>query len=239
MAVEKSIDKYINHFREHLNNLKSIEASEFTNINKQIISMSLIDALSISVYPNQRSNRKRVTRFVRKFFDWPEGDLISTTHLLAALNMSPEPCYAQLRNTVREKVMSWEYGSLKEIAEDYAPQEIDKLLKQGGAQAGRIGRYNIRRFAHESLLYEYRNGLVHECRRIGYGTDFAEGEKPHYHGMMKSPDENTWELVYPMKFIFRMCEECIENLMNYLHQEKIDPYNSYKFGSNWISEINQ
>ncbi len=72
VTVEESIDRYMKHFKDHLKNLKSIEASEFSNTNKQIISMSLIDALSISVYPNQRSNRKRVIGFVRKFFDWPD-----------------------------------------------------------------------------------------------------------------------------------------------------------------------
>ena len=68
-------------------------------------------------------------------------------------------------------------------------------------------------------------------------------DEPFYHGMTSvgadnSPTEQTLELVYPLKFFFRLAESAIGNVGNYLRKNGINPYTAYRFGSSWITELN-
>jgi hypothetical protein len=68
-------------------------------------------------------------------------------------------------------------------------------------------------------------------------------EEPFYHGMTtlesdRFAGEETLELVYPLKFYFKLAESVLGNVEQYLRNNAIDPYSCYRFGSSWISELN-
>ncbi len=88
----------------------------------------------------------------------------------------------------------------------------------------------IRQNTFAELLYAFRNVLVHEFRKPGYGIDFDEEKtEPYSHVCEGKPRQ----LVFPTGFIRSLCEGCLAGLERYLTQNQKDPYTCYEFGSLW------
>lgn len=77
--------------------------------------------------------------------------------------------------------------------EQYASTEEEKEL--------------LRESTHSSLLYVYRNHLVHEFREPGHGMEMDQRNVfPYYHSLTRlsvagERSKDTWELVYPLGFL--------------------------------------
>jgi hypothetical protein len=111
------------------------------------------------------------------------------------------------------------------------------------------------RLRHASLLYQYRNHLVHELRIPGRGADFQGIGEPFYQMMTDvaiisetAPQRNSnwdfepvlryWELVYPLAFLSTLCSESLRALVDLLQREQRSPFAALTEGTYWIRELN-
>ena len=96
----------------------------------------------------------------------------------------------------------------------------------------------LRESTHSSLLYLYRNHLVHEFREPGHGIEMDQRDtSPYYHGLThltaRRENKETWELVYPLGFFMQLVLTSLNSLRHYLLKNDLDPYSFYKFGTIW------
>ena len=74
--------------------------------------------------------------------------------------------------------------------------------------------------------------------------EFGEDKNPFYH-LMSTMDEDadvdntSVELVYPWQFLHRLCDTSLCHLKEYLTANELNPYDSFRFGTYWISELNR
>lgn len=85
---------------------------------------------------------------------------------------------------------------------------------------------------------------LHELRRPGWGMEFGNDTDPFYHHMSTVGDstnaiESTVELVYPRRFLRRLCDTALDQLKQYFLANELDPYDSFVFGTYWIRELNR
>jgi hypothetical protein len=86
--------------------------------------------------------------------------------------------------------------------------------------------------------------LVHELRPLGYEFNLFEEKSPHYTPMSKMYRDSesgelrmgthTWQLTYPEEFYYYLVDNAILNLKDYLITEQINPYDRFRFGSEWL-----
>jgi hypothetical protein len=108
--------------------------------------------------------------------------------------------------------------------------DSDPISSEVLALAGTTERRLVEQARYVELLYTYRNHLVHEFRKPGYGIELSDDPTtPYYHGMEGSP----WELVFPGQFLHNLCGNCIDGLAVHLRTSGLNPYDAYKFGTLW------
>ena len=74
--------------------------------------------------------------------------------------------------------------------------------------------------------------------------ELTEDNEPFYHDMesygnLEDLPSVTIELVYPTTFLHNLCLSILANLEKYLTRNDINPFESYKFGTYWIEELNE
>ncbi|MBU0508331.1 hypothetical protein KKH27_05795 [bacterium] len=82
------------------------------------------------------------------------------------------------------------------------------------------------RFKHSHLLYGERNALAHEFRsRFGDfdGPDEDEDEPVYCPTENLLTGQQTLELLYPEKFLYRLCDHTLCNVKCYFVKNEIDP----------------
>lgn len=85
---------------------------------------------------------------------------------------------------------------------------------------------------HWSLLYRYRNHLVHEFREPGYGMEvFAQDSgEACYHSYINDP---RFYLVYPVDLFRSLAESAVVGLEVYFLEQGLDPYDRVGDTSRW------
>jgi hypothetical protein len=132
------------------------------------------------------------------------------------------------------------------ITEDPLPSDLDAdWPRASDGKLMPIWKVRLEQLTHYRLLWAHRNRLAHELRVPGQGVDSGHLYSPFYHelttyslGDRDKPPTLTIELVYPDVFLLRLCRDAVTNLHRYLFQNKVDPYEGYKFGTFWIEELN-
>jgi hypothetical protein len=136
-------------------------------------------------------------------------------------------------------------GGVVSINQDPFPNVFDADWPKKNDLRAPLEGVTLERLTHYHLFWAYRNGLVHELRPLGYGVDSGHYDFPHYHelttfsyGDRDNPGTLTIELVYPDVFLLNLCRNALNNLQAYLIRNRLNPYDSYRFGTYWISELN-
>ena len=248
--LKSAVDKFVAHFSQELDQVEAISGPSARTFRKAL-AVSLLDALSISTSSPRQSprqyNRERFTNFVRTFSDWPDGKRVSLPHLVQLLRRNPDPAFEVVRRKATDMLTSWTpmHGTVVSIAEDPLPSVFETDWPRKPDMRAPLEGVTLERLTHYDLFYAYRNGLVHELRQPGYGFGSGHYDFPHYHelttfsyGDRDTPGTETIELVYPDVFILNLCRTAIVNLRDYLIRNKLNPYESYRFGTYWISELN-
>ncbi|OGW28859.1 MAG: hypothetical protein A2X56_14775 [Nitrospirae bacterium GWC2_57_13] len=246
MTIDDRINRFKKYFENELRMIDAIPASDSSKKFKKALYVSVIDALSKSVFPHRNGkNHERFVAFLMRFANWSEGYRISMPHLAQLLRINPDPAFEKLRKIIFEAYdrSNVHRSQLVGLDTDPTSDEIKKnwpTLKECRIP---IEGITLESLQHFHLLYAYRNSLVHELREPGYGIESKDDEDyPYYHGMTivdAGKEEKSIELVYPVMFFQRLVSTCLNNLEIYLKDNKLDPYAYYKFGTYWIFELNE
>jgi len=243
MEIADRIERFIGYFEGELSSIKSIPASSSSKKFKKALYVSVIDALARCVYPQykQNQNRDRFVSFLKRFSDWREGYNISMPHLAQLLRINPDPTFEKLRKIIFETYNNSVVLRSQVVGIDTDPS-YDEIKKNWPLQKEAIEGVKLEYLQHFNLLYAYRNSLIHELREPGYGVEFDEDESfPYYHShtMIEGDiEDKSIQLVYPVNFFVRITTNCINNLKTYLAENNLDPYSYYRFGTYWISDLN-
>lgn len=238
--LKESIDRFLGFFRDQLKLIQETDFKQYNSLYRKLFYVGLIDTLSKTTCHPKKGNRDRITTFVNHFCDWPFANKISLPHLVRLLGKVPDPEFSDLRQYSFGLFDKWEEGHFITLDRD---PDFDEIKKRWPKQISQpLENVQIEFLLHVNLFYRYRNSLVHELRKPGYGMEFKVNNEPFYHSMSHietDTETKTWELVYPLGFYAGMCEKAINNLEEYYHRERIDPYSHYTFGTYWIDELNR
>ncbi|MEA3195663.1 MAG: hypothetical protein QOD26_3996 [Betaproteobacteria bacterium] len=239
-------ERFIKHFRGVYAEIQTLE-SQRAPLYREVLYVAVLDALSKSVMPHRESNRDRFVSFLKRFCRWPDGERVSLPHLFALLTLNPDPAFEKLRLWTVEtyKKMSVHGGAIMAIGEDPTYEDVKDKWPVSNQHRMPIKDVDLDALTHYRLLYLYRNMLVHELRRPGKGMDFVgTSDAPYYHGA-RDLDDNwqvasiTVELVYPWRFLDRLCSTALDELADYFKTNNLNPYESFVFGSHWLRELNR
>jgi len=189
---------------------------------------ALLDALSVARFP-KTSHRRRFRGLVWRFSKYEYWRRVSIPQLYYSLQHVPGSDDERLRKHAEMCLAPRQEGYA--IAHDPLCSELVKSFPES--------KKIIKKHRHLDLFYSYRCALVHELRKPGYGYEFNYTAEPCYQGMTEVPTEKrTFQLTYPLKFFFRVCDECIHGLEQYFLRKGTSPLTAYeqRFGDAWITE---
>ena len=239
--ILENIKFYFNYQRNQINIISNLKVEDYDRIYKKLLFSSMIDALSRIVYP-RKGSRDRFIEFVKKFGDWKEGNNVSLTHLIRLITKCPEPEFQDLRKLAYAAIKDWSSGELVTLDRDIDFNlALSKFPKEKSFNKI-FDEVNLISLQHYSLLYAYRNSLVHEFRPPSSDFDRSYHDFPFYMHLTKMKSEysseEAWILNYPVQFYIWLTNNCINNLEAYLIENKLDPYNYYVFGDYWLENFN-
>jgi len=198
---------------------------ENVTLYKKIAYVSLLDCFA-SVRFNRhaysqlfKKNNIRFTRFLEECGDWEVGGLISLDFLRDRLPKAST-------NGRLSKYISQKLSNLgNEFGDTICAKDVDespaKLLALASTEAEEEA---ILHCQHYSIMYRYRNNLVHQARRPGGAAEFMSQDQTEacYHNYAGDP---AMYLLYPLGLFRRLCESSLEKLERYLEENKLDPHN--------------
>ena len=165
--MEDKQNRFFDYFRGQMNKISEIGDDSFKT-HKKLLYVSFIDTLSGLVYPTlSDKNRDRFVSIVTNCSDWKEGQNISLFHLKRALSLNPNHDFNALRAFVDSKLSEWEPGNCIEISQDVSAGVIGTHWPKGKDLKESYDGVSIESLKHVSLLYRYRNSLVHSFRPLG------------------------------------------------------------------------
>lgn len=225
------VDKFVNHFHERRNDVDTIICNS-SEIIKKILYLNIADSLSKATFPQTDQNKNRFVTLIDKFGGWKDGEKVSLPFLKNDLSVIKRDDFEELKNFVNSELEKWPIRSPVQIT--LASDAVEKFIIAMLPPPKKNEKYNpeifVKKYCHYSLLWEYRNCLVHEFRQPGYGHELEEDTFPFYEAAYPSLEIR---LCYPTRFISKLVETIIDNLREHFHTNKINPYNSFTYGAFW------
>lgn len=222
----EQIDSLISFFEnqvEVVNALSYPSKEADVTLYKKIAYVSMLDCFSglrfhKAAYPElHKKNKMRFTRFLEECANWDVGCLISLTFLNNRL--SKKSSDGSLAKHVNNKLATLGNdfgGTIDAKSVDESPKQLLALAST------EIEEKTILSCQHYSILYNYRNNLVHQARRPGGAAEFMGQGKIEacYHNYVHN---SAIYLLYPLGLFKRLCSNSLENLKNYFEENSIDP----------------
>jgi hypothetical protein len=165
---------------------------------------------------------------------WEHANRVSIYQV--SLSLTPQKSPA-LRDYVTTFHAQWPEGKMPGLEADPLISDIEQ--NAFNEEETKL----LRESTHSSLLYVYRNHLVHEFREPGHGMEMDQRDVfPYYHTLTHLPvagkrSKDTWELVYPLGFFKQIVSKSLARLKDYLTEYDLDPYSFYKFGTLWKHKV--
>jgi hypothetical protein len=225
MTNQDRTEKYHSYSQDQLTSIKSLE----NRLHKKILLVIILDTLSRARYPFVPGVKDRFLKMINEDAMWEHASRVSLYRVL--LSLTPTMGNA-LRKLARESVSRWREGTMPGLEVDPLITDIEYLVSTEEEMK------LLRESTHSSLLYLYRNHLVHEFREPGHGIEMDQRDtSPYYHGLThltaRRENNETWELVYPLGFFMQLVLTSLNSLRHYLLKNDLDPYSFYKFGTIW------
>lgn len=215
------IDGYFSHFRHQLGTIFSLPDTMY----RKLLTVVVLDTFAKVRFPGE-GNHAGFVKTVSALCDWKDGERVSLPLLALKMAQQPGSSLPSLAKEVNARLATWKPG---EVVKAGADPELPELLKLASSDDE---RKLLQNYQHVELLYEYRCHLVHELREPGYGMCPENDPFPSY--MIEREDgQDRWELCYPARFFAVLAERALGNLKIYLEKESLNPYEAYKFGSQW------
>ena len=240
--MQDDITQYANYFERQIEDVKRLKLRGPASpeqcwelpLYRKILYVSMIDTLSKAAFPAMKTghhkrvtHRKRVTQFIDELSGWQDKDRVSVPQLLLRLNKAGQTS-GSLYRKMQSCLDSWVDGDIKRLSDDPLLQNVLALAHTEEEKTA------VRAARCAGLFYTYRNALVHEFRKPGYGMDgLSDNETTPYYVSMSSGGQTSWDLVFPNPFLEDLCRKCLSGLVNKLKAEQRNPYESYEFGSLW------
>ena len=202
----------------------AVTAHEDVTLHKKIVYVSLLDCFASLRFHEAahgqlaRHNKKRFTLFLKECADWNVGGLTSLVFLDDWLQeASPGGRLAQY---VTEKltILGNDFGDTVSAID--VDEEPETLFKFSSTEAEKEA---ILHCQHYSIMYRYRNNLVHQARRPGGACEMLGENQSEacYHTYAGNP---AIYLLYPIALFKKLCTSSLENVDHYLQENNLDPY---------------
>lgn len=237
-SLEESVNSFLSFFRSSVKEITNLKCPDSrAALFSKILYSSLLDALSITTAHPEKGNRDRIVEFIRTFCNWDNCERVSLPHLVRLLEKVPGPTFSNFREYAFSQFDKWTEGEVIYLDKDPTLESVKKHWKHNIPILKDI---RIEFLQHVNLFYRYRNSVIHEWREPGYGIEFPRDSPPYYHSMTDTDtQQNSWQLVYPLRFYEKLCEAAIDNLKDYYLKNRIEPRSCYRFGTYWIEELNR
>ena len=241
--LELNITRFFDYFKKASESFKNIPVSDYKSLTQKLMCCCLLDTLSVARFPKENLVSKRFKDLIKTYSDYEYWDKISLPQFYYKFENCKDPKFSVLKMYIENIVSEREdYGIQSDLSSSKLISGLAiQMIEDDPTCAELIQslpdyKMQIEQCSYLSLLYKYRNTLAHEMREPGYAFEITENEVPFYHSMTDL-DENrqTFQLVYPAKFFFKICDECIQNLECYFLKQRKSPYDSFesKFGDAW------
>ncbi len=197
---------------------------EEVTLYKKIAYVSLLDCFAgirfnkVAYAQLFKSNNKRFTRFLEECGEWKVGGLISLDFLRDRLPKTSAD--GRLSKCINQKLSDLGNDFGDTICAEDVDETPAKLLALASTEAEEVA---ILHCQHYSIMYRYRNNLVHQARRPDGVAEFMGQDQPEacYHNYTDDP---TMYLLYPLNLFRRLCKSSLKNLGKYLNENNLDPY---------------
>ena len=214
----EAIAQFVEYFRAHIADLDKV----LPLLYRKILYATALDPLARAAFGTADGHRKRIIRLIDELVDWQDKHRISLPQLELALeeqNRTSAPLYKD----VQQRLSRWAPGAVLQLSVSPQLAELKPL-----ADSTEISLLAAAQYAE--LFYTYRNNLIHEFRKPGYGIEISTNkDQPYYCCMSNSP----WHLVFPVGFFARLFKEALSGLESFLLRADLDPYSQFEFGSLW------
>jgi hypothetical protein len=218
--------KEIDHFVAQAERLLD-EAAALTNRSfRMVLYLVMIDALGKVRFPEQQENRKRFIDFVQAHGGWSDGERVSLPQAELALRKIGGP--PEQVTFVSRRLGRWEEATFHDLCEDPLGMEFPHPLGE------------LERCRHVSLLWEFRNTLLHEFRQPGLGMDFGVRRDTVHYMQVESEralGQSTWELIIPDGFLEQLARQALASLAGWLRSEGRNPWEEFEDGRTWVRKF--
>jgi hypothetical protein len=230
---QERIDNLTHYFFRQVDEIEAVNgpSSQGKPLFQKILFAILLDTLSIAASPEFfDNNKRRFVTFIGSCSAWQDQNKVSSPQLLLTLE-NRQLLDGAIYHFVNSKVKTWGLGGTLRSEVD---PTMDDIAAMNGSKEETAAAQDSR---YDSLLYAYRNTLLHEFREPGYGFNFPEEDDVFYHSMMHASGQEgvpfSWQISFPVAFFRRLCLSSIWGLHTLLTKEHRDPYDAYPFGSLW------
>lgn len=233
--VSGSVRLFLEQEQRKLGSIDALEAGEFTKLYRKVLYSTTIDALSRTVANPKQGNRDRFLSFVKNFCDWETQNRVSLIHLIRVLEKARNPEFSSLREFAYSQIESWGQGGFVPLSNDPELRQISSLWPKNFGKP--LESLQLDSLTHVSLLYVYRNSLVHEMREPGQTMETHDEGEPYYQGRSDSEGRYNWELLYPTGFYRSLVVSALNNLGPYYIKDRINPLELTQENTYWIEEL--
>lgn len=226
-SLESDIELLFGYFNNLLNSIIDVNFKVSDDISKSILLCSLIDTLS-SIRYSKLPNRERFISFIDDFSGWSNVNRISLVQLHYFIKDENDKNYEPIKTFLKVKMSKMRSGTIYLTDFDDYLHNLNYL---------KVIEEQINCFSYANLLYKFRNYLIHEFRTPGLGSNFIKSDAIHYYSLTEITGKgmnHSWELVFPVNYLYRLVSDCIKNIKEYCLINKINPYDYYEFDSRWL-----
>lgn len=233
MNGQDEVARYCSHFEAELVEVRALERELF----QRPLLFSMLETIGKCRYSPiltgdaQLGNGRRFKKLLDEHGNWPETREHGLPQILYRLEKQGI-AGGDLYDLVSSAVSEWESGRPQFLSADI---DTATLMTVAVTDEERV-TVNFAR--HDSLLWIYRNNLVHEFREPGYPWPFPETRVPHYMHMTdlepeSGPRSETWQLSYPVSWLESLVTSALAGLASHCRIHGANPYDAYAFGSLW------
>ncbi len=233
-SINENVDRFCDYFLHQSNVINNLtceenEAEGVTDgeqlfLHKQNLYVCLLDSLSSIRFHKTfykelaKQNRLRFVRFIREYCDWPEGNMVSLPFLID--NIPKKYRNNSLAKSIEEKL-----NTFHDLHDSVSISDVDEeIILLNTLALNEAEEESIEYNQHYSILYRYRNYLVHESRTPGGSMQsmVIDETTACYHQYVD--DDQRLYLIYPVGLMKRLLDNAIYSLRVFFKDKKIDPY---------------
>lgn len=229
----KHLESYFADIHSYIHTMP--QPQDRADIERKTLYAAYIDALSRFIFPNLKSNKERYIAFLDRILTWENGSRVSTPLLFRLLKRCPEPEFNELRVLISEKISSWKPGHVVPVTADLDFSEVVRKWPSKNETLKVVGEIRLIDLKQSTLLYRYRNSLIHEFHPLSTDFDAIEAKEPCY--VYISGRESYWILVYSRHFLEKLTSKALSSTVQYLKDHNIDPYDSLSDTTHWFEEL--